>query len=296
MVRYLFLFFLISYCIFTITLDAIGAQEGSEVEQKMIHAEIRLKGCAAEMYVNGIPLTKIEAPPQSFISMPVPQYLLDGTNLLELVVNPGPTPSQARTPQGKKPAKGMSAEVRLVRYPVGVFTGDLSGEILAKAEWSGKDDEEAFPILLSTSCDLGAQFGRWAWQDATKITLNDATRVEILTVVRNVYNAYQSGKADFILNLDRIRITEAAQAYPGSDIAQDNQLFSRDLTANIANPNWQMLPFDEAQFDFRLAAQGRLVECIRKDWNQIVAGKIKEDILDYPMFLAKIKGQWQIVR
>ena len=63
-------------------------------DQKMIHVEMEHKNCSAEVYINDIPLDKYDAGDQPFISIPAHEYLIDGINKLELVVNPGPTPSQ----------------------------------------------------------------------------------------------------------------------------------------------------------------------------------------------------------
>jgi hypothetical protein len=50
-----------------------------------------------------------------------------------------------------------------------------------------------------------------------------------------------------------------------------------------------MSPLDRGQFSFRLAAGGRLVECINKDWNAAVRATSEDDAdpYEFEMFLGR---------
>lgn len=71
-----------------------------------------------------------------------------------------------------------------------------------------------------------------------------------------------------------------------------------------AEPDWAMEPLDPERFDFRLCADGRLVEIIDKDWQATVRSVPLDDYggpegkgaCDYPMMLGKIKGKFHILR
>ena len=101
-----------------------------KLENQIIHVEMEHKGCAAELYVNGIPIVKCNASEQPFISIPAHLELISGINNIEIIVNPGITPSKAREGNIQMDATGCYVKARLVRYPVDVYPGDSSGEVL----------------------------------------------------------------------------------------------------------------------------------------------------------------------
>ncbi|MFH1897407.1 MAG: hypothetical protein ABH886_04100 [Candidatus Desantisbacteria bacterium] len=272
---------------------------GEKMENKVIYAEMRIKNCKAELYVNDIPLECHDARDLPFIATPVHQYLIDGINEIELIINPGHTPSQARKGNYKMDTAGMWADVRLVRYPEGVFTGDPSGEILANVVWEGKKGkEEVFPKILSAKVDLEPMFGRWAWQDAEKIVLNEKTVSEILDVVKIVHEDVKRGSSNQILQLAKNMHMDTCRAYPLRKLSQIEQRVSKSLIKKAQQKDWAVDPLNPSMFDFRVCANGHMVEIINKDWNDTIMGHLKDSGDDYPfsMFLSRINGVWHIVR
>src|SRR5512140_17900 len=101
----------------------------------IIHAQLEVERCAAELWLNDIPVTRIVASPTRIPieNVAIMQFIVPGTNLLEIVVEPGPVPSVARTEKRELSFKKMSAVGRLIRFEEGVpglvEEGDLLTEV-----------------------------------------------------------------------------------------------------------------------------------------------------------------------
>ncbi|MBI3776140.1 MAG: hypothetical protein HY273_11420 [Gammaproteobacteria bacterium] len=265
---------------------------------QMIYVEVSKQSCEVELYINGIPVVRLSTK-ESKASEPAHQYLIDGANEVELLIYPGQIPSQARTAQRELDAKGAYAVAKLVKYPVGVYPGDVSGEILGIVEWKGQDaKKEMFPKSVFTKLELGPMFGRWQWQDAEQVTLDKKTLAEISGYVEKFYAAFSASNGQEILNLARVRLQELDKAYPGTDPAQENARFLRNVEKRKHNAHWKVPPLRPALFDFRVCANGRMVEIINSDWKPTIRGLFEDRDFEYTyqMFLSKIKGQWVMVR
>ena len=265
----------------------------------MIYVEVNKQYCEVELYVNGIPIRR-SSTNQAFASIPAHQFLVDGANEIELVINPGSTPSQARTTQRELDATGVQVVAKLVKYPVGVYPGDVSGEILGMVQWTGQNaKKEMFPKILATKIELGPLFGRSLWQDAEKVTLDKKTLAEISAYVEKFYAAFAASRGQEMLDFAKIRLEESDRFYPGKNPAKENALFLNDVEERKQNKHWKVTPLRPALFDFRLVAQGRMVEIVNSDWKSPFHGTFDDDSDEpytYRMFLSKIKGQWVMVR
>lgn len=275
-----------------------GAKTMLGIDQ-MIYVEVNKQNCEVELYVNGIPMRR-SSTNQAFSSIPAHQFLVDGTNEIELVINPGPTPSQARTTQRELDATGVQAVARLVKYPIGVYPGDVSGEVLGMVQWAGQNaKKEMFPKILATKIELGPLFGRSLWEDAEKVTLDKKTLAEISAYVEKFYAAFAASRGQEMLDFAKVRLEESDRSYPGKNPAKENALFLSDVEERKQNKHWKVTPLRPALFDFRLVAQGRMVEIINSDWKSPFHGTFDDDSDEpytYRMFLSKIKGQWVMVR
>lgn len=60
---------------------------------------------------------------------------------------------------------------------------------------------------------------------------------------------------------------------------------------------FHVAPLDPAQFDFRLCAGGRLVDCINKDWTPIIRADIGLEVpYEFPLYVGLYRGQWLALR
>ncbi|WP_020586520.1 hypothetical protein [Desulfobacter curvatus] len=294
----LFLLFVVSY--------SFANEEGDKMNGKigvdyLMYAELEVRNCSAEGYINGIPfhICRFDSSESPKVSFPVNQYLIDGQNMIELVINPGPTPSKAKEGKNVEKADGIAAEFRLVTYPVGVFVGDESGKTICRASWHNeKGGEATFPMSFTSVVDLGPVFGPCLWQKADVLRLDKSTTNQVIDFIKVIYDAYEAGKPEIINKLASIRLNEGYRAYPERDRSTMGRRFAVNLKKRAAMKEWTMLPFNPDLFDLRLCAGGRMVECIRKDWQPIVAATLEDKnvVYSYAMFLSRINGQWVIVR
>ncbi|MCZ6643284.1 MAG: hypothetical protein O7F71_17045 [Gammaproteobacteria bacterium] len=265
----------------------------------VIHAEAIVTGCKAELYVNQIPVTRIDPDQQDFVSMPVQQLLVDGVNSVELLLEPGLEPSRSRAPAEPKETEGMRALARLVRYPDGAFPDDESGTVIMTRSWEGASGQILdFPGIFECSSDLGPALGRWSWQDADRLTLDGAEMAELQRVLGDLHQAFANGEANRVTQLCQPRYRDGAVAYPARSYESIVAQITRMLQADSQRDDWQMEPLNAAQWDLRLCAQNRMVEAIDRDWRPIIRTRTRDDGIpfEFPALLAKIDGQFRVVR
>lgn len=264
--------------------------------------ECEVDNCAAEFYFNDIPLTLRGKKIGRFYNGQSNQYVVEGENEIAAVINPGPTPSQAITGENgeRRAAAARDARVfaRLALYPFGAVAGGPDGKELLSLEWTASKDEPiVFPRVVSASADIGYTGGRWLWQDAPRVELDDANLEDIEAFLRALHISLMAGSPDVLIETSQIRIAETEYAYqltPG----EKESLIRRVTAVDSQQPWWGMQPLIPELFDFRLCGRGRLVECIGKDW----APLLKENPDDeggqgmYSMIVAMIDDEWTIVR
>jgi hypothetical protein len=265
----------------------------------MIHAELKIDGCRAELWLNDIPL-QLLAPDQSHnVSIPAHLYLLDGINTLEIVVYPGPTPSEARNgPIDVSPVspKG-SATARLAAYNPGDFTGDAKAPVLIEVTWKAAEAEPGpYPRAVRTSRNLGAMFGRWDWEAAERLTLDEATTDEVAYVLETLRTSLAAGDPEPLFRLATLKFRDAATAFPARPLAALAEQFRAVVARDASSANWSFPPLDRQNFDFRLAAEGRLIECVNRDWRPTLRSAPLADSYPkyYAMLLCRLQGRWQI--
>ena len=256
--RRAFLLLVTVFLISTLPFRSLAEDKAMLGIDQMIYVEVNKQNCQVELYLNGIPVARALSN-QDFASVPAHGYLVDGKNEIEMVINPGPTPSQSRTAKRELDSTGAQAVARLVKYPVGVYPGDDGGEVLGIVEWKGQDRKEIFPKSVLAKIELGPMFGRWQWQDAEQVVLDKKTLNEISAYVKKFYAAFSASKGQEILNLAHVRLEEGYKTYPGENSTQENALFLRDVEERKQNKHWKVAPLRPAQFDFRIHANGRMV-------------------------------------
>jgi hypothetical protein len=262
--------------------------------------ESRVVGCAAEIVVNDIPMAQIGIGMARSIARPVNEFLVSGANELRLTVNPGSTPSAARTP-GPEPrrAPGATAIATLARYAEGAVSGDGSGEVLATVSWTGRADgePEAFPQDAVAWLDLPEGVGPWRFTSAEPLELDEATVAAVADVIELLRGGLAAGDPQPYFELGARSLQETARAY-----GQSADLGVETLRAVVAEsrnaPHWQFPPVPRDRWDLRLVAGGRMVECIATDWEPILRSVTDDDgnAFDIPLYLGRVGGHLVILR
>ncbi|MBU8933409.1 MAG: hypothetical protein KOO62_05315 [candidate division Zixibacteria bacterium] len=272
-------------------------EEPDALSGTIIHADLLISNFEdhqAELYINDIPVARVGGKLQSWASVPVPEFLLDGTNTLSVVIGIGATPATAKAgPSDGKCNPQMEVLARIVRMKDGEMAEPGSGEMLAEIKWTG-EKAEPMPTAVSAEVDLGKQFGAWAWQSADVLTLDSTTCESAAQFISGLSAAYTGGQADPIIKVAQPKHSEVGRAYPEfGDISFDD-MFREQMEMTAEEPNWKPFVLPRDEYDLRLVADGRLIEAIAKNWRPII--RMEDGDYAYPMLIGKIKGEWQIMR
>lgn len=272
---------------------------GMSVARKIIHGEVEARGCGAELYVNDIPIHRV-TPQQQFISFPVRQYLLDGVNSIELLVNPGSTPFLARSERSHSASPEASALARLVAYEEGEWADGEGGETLLETRWAAPDASDVgFPVSKVVEGDLGRILGPWAWQSADRLTGTAEELKAVEALIARLHAAFSERRAQPIIEAMKLSWSELHRAYPEEGSADEG---AAELRASLAiapeNFSSQVLPLDRSRYSLRLCASGRLVQCVDIDWEPIIRTDEANGAQRWrlPIFAGCLKGEWLALR
>lgn len=269
-------------------------------EDEALHAEVELRHCTAELWLNGFPLRRKKHPGDPFASIPVHQYVIAGENRLELVIEPGDRPSESRMGDRTAALVGARAIARLVRYPALAFADAEEGTVLGEVQWVAPTDRsETFPLVRSGSFVVPAPFGRFAFQDAPVLALDAATHAECVTLLGALREAFVRGEAARVRALLDLRFQEGLRAYPANEPALLDREMA-DYVAEVASPDFEVLPLDGAQHDFRLVAQGRAIELVDRDFQPSLRFRGPDDegdeITGFALTVARVGGRLVVIR
>ena len=267
----------------------------------MIHLDLYIKDCTAEFYFNDIPLRKMNAD-ENIHSLNAHHLLLDGENTMEIVIEPGSTPSIARSgdPGESENNEGVSDNakvcLRLTEYLVGAFAGDdKNGRVLMQLNWEMNkevEDNIRFPYSRVIKMNLGQMLGPWFWQQCQPVNMaRDLTQIN--RVAEQLYSAFIQGDGQQVARFCEPALRDLGRALP----AYGENEFRSDLI-NDVQTNRELLPkavpFSELETDFRLCGGGRLVQLINKDWTDTIKSPPDDDGEQYelPVMLGMFQGQW----
>jgi hypothetical protein len=265
--------------------------------------ECAVDNCSAEFYLNDIPIVLRSQDGGRLFGGQVNELVVDGVNEIGAVIHPGPQPGLAiRGQEGKRDrfvAKDAKVFAALSTYPQGAVVGGPDRRQLIRLDWEADPDgwPEVFPKVVTTTEDLGPLLGEWAWENAPRLTLDADTRREIEGFLSTLHEALTNGDPEPFIEAGAIRLAEVEKAFdlkPGMKAEHVRKVTLRDA----AQPWWGMQPLNSDQFDLRLCAGGRLVECIGHDFQPLLKESPDDDggVGMYDMLLAKIEDKWQIVR
>lgn len=266
---------------------------------KPTFAELRAVQCTAQFSLNDIPLARITGPEQTFFARSALPYLRNGRNVLELVVQPGLTPSTAKTGQKDLNLPGARAFTGVSVYEEGAFVGSDAGMRLCRIDWQygvAKEKEYA-PRITRTEFTYSHILGPWGWEQADLLDMQrDRREVDEQTAL--LHQAFAAGNPTPFLALgEKYFFPEMAQCHPGMLEADHKTGMAKDIQGNAARRGF-VKPLDLRKADYRLCAEGRLVQLIASDWTPILDTLPQEDgeLFPLPIFLGRVAKHWYIMR
>ena len=132
-----------------------------------------------------------------------------------------------------------------------------------------------------------------------KLRLDERTIASALEFVAHVRDLVELGIAAPILVVSKQKFDEVARVY---GIAADEraEMFDRLLNEESQKPHWIFETPEEDDVDLRLCADGRMIECIGKDWKSSIRAvpSPEEDRFMFPMMIGRLEadGDWIIMR
>lgn len=267
--------------------------------------ECKVDGFAAEFWLNDIPVIRLDEN-SGFAGIQVNHLLVEGENEVEMVLFHGDEPLESKTgplpPKEPKPPQAvdpkLKASVSLCKYPYGAAVGGPDRTELFQMTWGPSEETTiVVPLSVKDTCTPGMPAPRWKWQDADLLELDRETILELVELLESMCESIGRGDPEPFLERSAIRLQEIAVAYE-TDPAEKEDLIRRVIPQDGANESFSMEALDPAMFNFRLCGGGRLIEAIAKDWKPLVRGgpDAQGNPLAYDMILARIDGEWCIVR
>lgn len=268
----------------------------------IVLAQLVAEECVAELYVNGAPISRLDY--RRGVTMEntaAEQWIIPGTNTVEVLVEPGSTPSLARYEERDLERKPIVAIARLIRFEDGARGTVESGQLLAEAKWEwtpDKPDTQRFPKSEKATVDLGAAHGAWAWQSAPVLTLDDALIAEARAVIDDLEAAIRGGHVDRLWNLTELQQRECLRAFP----AVSEEFVKTELASMVQNfregGDASFLVRDPAEHDFRLVCGGRLLELVDKDnqpsFRMVDPGT--QQVSYFPTFVGRHGNELRVMR
>lgn len=266
---------------------------------EIIHYEVKVAGCVAELWLNDIPLARLDSREQTFKSVPAATFLQHGRNVLELVIEPGPLPSKSRSPSSGRPLSAeASAWARVAMLPVGAFAGDPAASALAelRLEKAERQTDLPMPLVLRREFEFQRPAAPWLWQTAELIQW-EKDRPAILATIGAIHAAFVTGNAEPVIQRALHYLREEASVWPTLSTEALSANLRRDISRNASRTGW-VAPLRPDEFDLRVCAGGRLVDCITRKWTPVIDTLPQPDgsIYPFPMFLGKHAGEWHILR
>lgn len=233
--------------------------------QEVICAFLECGRVQAELYLNGFPILYASYT-RPITAQSVHPFLIDGLNTFELLVEPGKTPSIAREQYETSVDAEGYARAWLGGYaenaPIFPDQGRRVADIVFHRNHEPNDLK--FPASFYTSFDLGHWRGPLAWQDAPALRLDEEMRQAAFATLRELVQIHQNGDLDAICDIFGPHIRDFTRIFGWTEA--DLRARFQEMLIGYADDPDAILPWNEADTDFRLVAHGRLIECINKDW------------------------------
>jgi len=258
--------------------------------ERLILLRLRAAGCAAEARVNGVPVLRLGAGGGN-AALPVHEYVTEGDNSLQLVVEPGSSAPRL--------AEGTSvASLRLLLPRNGQPGSELSARGLAELDWAAADGEVIRPaVTLQQRVALPVKLPRWRWFDAPPLDDLPGVQPLVAAFVQRLAVSLAQGDPEPFLAAARVRMEDLALAYqqPVAELAARWRSRIEMLAATKA-----LKPVLPALADVRLlpCAGGRLLEPLLADGEAALRTEAAADGTRHlwPIRIAVVEGQCHIVR
>ncbi len=261
------------------------------------YLQLYVQHCRVEALVNDIVVQRQNEKDIVTFSRPVHPYLIDGENILALNVRPAS--GDAFDPTAR-------VHLRIANFEEGdnlaLDGGDLLSEIIFDM---GQLQNCPTKLFFSQNSRFFLSSSEvWAWQKAGILTLNDHTVASLNQFVSVIHRDFQEKNPKNIIAASLLFMQDQAICYPigGVDMLRNN------LTSFVSGQNDDrerlLIPLDIKNMGYRIAAGGRLIECIgidglpliRTETSDIDIPDNDDNYMEFPMHVGFLDNQFQRLR
>ncbi len=266
------------------------------MSRSSVLVDVSVEGCDVEVYVNDVPLFRVTTAHESGV-FPANHLIVRGDNVFEVLVNPGSHPSVARTEKRSLPGEGVSVRVHVALCPPGTSPGDAGTTTLLRFGDVAPDGPTEFPRAARAALAMEPEYGPWAWERADVLTLDGALLQEATKYVQSLHASLARKSFPAFFAHNEVAHVEVASAF---DVSAAERRASGEAALNetFADPAFGMAPLVAEQFDYRLVANGRLIDCVAKDWDALVRTLPDGEghVMRFPIMLGRVDGSLRGLR
>jgi len=258
---------------------------------EIVFAEVNISDCAAELYINDIPIRKFKKNLAINSFLPISEYIIMNRNEIKVIINPGPTPSEADALNRTKSKCG--------NFEVSIVAKDMQDSSVQPVLLGQLSTDDNFKKnILTSSFSVKNLNERWSWEKSEQITLDNRTMNEITSKVISIHSTITNKRLQKFIAEFKVRIKDKSSAYPFYTVDEIKQMMITSLSEDPNNGiDLEFIPLQKNMFDFRLCANNRMVQIIDKNWEpSIRSKKVGNMDVQYNIFLSRINGEWIIVR
>lgn len=261
---------------------------------RLLLLRLQALDCVAEAHLNGVPVLRA-GPGEGPRCLPVHEYLVEGDNEMQLVVDPV-VPGGSRPPRLVRTPTGASLRLLLPR--AGQPGSEHSARTLAAVDWAAPEGTLVQPPVVERhTVSLPVKLPRWRWFDAPPVADAAAVQPLVAAFVQQLAVSLAQGDPEPFLAAARVRFEDLSVAYqqPMAELAARWRDRIQRLAATRA-----LQPVLPALSDvvLRPCAGGRLLECVAPDGEPVLRTEPDADGTrhSWPIRVAVVEGRCHIVR
>jgi hypothetical protein len=268
--------------------------------ERCLMLRLQTQGCAAEVWLNDLPVGRCSVQ-EPTLCLPVHEYLLAGSNRLELVIDP-PMPGQQRDPAACKLSDGVvGACARLLLPRIGGLGHESQARNLAEVVWAAAEGD-IYPLghRVWVDATLPVKFPRWRWLEAPPLAATgepEAFKPLVAATLQRLAIAMARGEVDSLVVASRLKLEELAVAYQQPLAEVTSRLQSRLQLLHATKALKMVIP-DGDTLQLRVCGNGRLLECLGTTGEPALRTLPAPDgsVAAWPLRVAMVNGQCHILR
>ncbi|MBU7578858.1 MAG: hypothetical protein KAF27_00060 [Porphyrobacter sp.] len=199
-------------------------------------------------------------------------WILEGTNRLELLIDPSASAAGSTQPDGRELAEPR-AFAALIQLPPGFTQGEPEGDTIAEIYWAPSEADAGAGLPLRQIATFEAQGtpGK-RWMQATAPAVPEVAREAAYQWLQALAAALEAGQMDVLVAAGEPGIRDLCEA-SGQNADQHLAEFAQMLRSRAGG--LLIEPFGIEDISVQPVANGRLLHCTRLDGSDILKSSIR---------------------